>query len=70
MRGYVAQRRNRFYAAIYEGIDPITGHERRRWHPAATDREQAKELATPSLPPKVSVVSRFRSHGSPRWNTR
>src|SRR5271170_1991086 len=31
---------------IYEGIDPITGRERRRWHPAGTDREQAKELAT------------------------
>ena len=46
MRGYVAQRRNRFYAVIYEGIDPITGRERRRWHPAGTDREQAKELAT------------------------
>src|SRR5271168_2886271 len=46
MHGYVAQRRNRFYAVIYEGIDPITGRERRRWHPAGTDREQAKELAT------------------------
>lgn len=30
---------------IYEGIDPITGRERRRWHQAGTDREQAKELA-------------------------
>ena len=46
MRGYVAQRRNRFYAVIYEGIDPITGHERRRWHPAGTDRVEAEELAT------------------------
>jgi hypothetical protein len=46
VRGYVAQRRNRFYAVIYEGIDPITGRERRRWRPAGTDREQAKELAT------------------------
>ncbi len=30
VRGYVAQRRNRFYAVIYEGIDPVTGRERRR----------------------------------------
>lgn len=45
MRGYVAQRRNRFYAVIYEGIDPITGRERRRWHPAGTDRAQAEALA-------------------------
>src|SRR5271156_2879942 len=46
MRGYVAQRRDRFYAVIYEGIDPITGRERRRWHPAGTDRTGAKQLAT------------------------
>lgn len=45
MRGYVAQRRNRFYAAIYEGTDPITGRERCRWHPAGTDRAQAGALA-------------------------
>jgi integrase len=46
VRGYVAQRRNRFYAVIYEGIDPITGRERRRWHPAGTNRVEAEELAT------------------------
>ncbi len=45
MRGYVAKRRNRFYAVIYEGIDPITGREHRRWHPAGTDRTQAEQLA-------------------------
>ena len=45
MRGYVAQRRDRFYAVIYEGIDPITGRERRRWHPAGTDRAEAEQLA-------------------------
>lgn len=45
MRGYVAKRRNRFYAVIYDGIDPITGRERRQWHPAGTDREQAEQLA-------------------------
>jgi integrase len=45
MRGYVAKRRNRFYAVIYEGIDPITGRERRRWHPAGTDRTHAQALA-------------------------
>jgi hypothetical protein len=46
MRGYVAKRRNRLYAVIYEGIDPITGRERRSWHPALTDRGQAERLAT------------------------
>ena len=45
MRGYVAQRRSRFYAVIYEGIDPMTGRERRRWHPAGTDRASAVDFA-------------------------
>ena len=46
MRGYVARKGDRFYAVIYEGIDPITGRERRRWHPAGTDRAAAEEIAT------------------------
>ena len=46
MRGYVAKRRDRFYAVIYEGIDPITGRERRSWHPAGTDRDRAIDLAS------------------------
>ena len=49
MRGYVAKRRDRFYAVIYEGIDPITGRERRSWHPAGTDRDRAIDLALARL---------------------
>jgi integrase len=45
MNGYVAQRRGRFYAVIYEGRDPVTGREVRRWHPAGTDRAEAERLA-------------------------
>ncbi|MCE7884770.1 MAG: hypothetical protein DYH08_13090, partial [Actinobacteria bacterium ATB1] len=30
---------------IYEGRDPVTGKERRRWHPAGTDRVKAERLA-------------------------
>lgn len=45
MHGYVAQRRGRFYAVIYEGRDPVTGKELRRWHPAGTDRVEAERLA-------------------------
>ena len=44
MSGYVAQRRGRFYAVIYEGRDPITGKEIRRWHPAGTNRAEAEKL--------------------------
>jgi integrase len=44
MSGYVAQRRGRFYAVVYEGRDPITGKETRRWHPAGTNRAEAERL--------------------------
>jgi hypothetical protein len=40
MKGYVAQKGDRFYAVIYEGLDPVTGRERRRWHPAGTNRAE------------------------------
>ena len=46
MQGYVARKGDRFYAVIYEGIDPITGRERRRWHPAGTNRSVAGQLAS------------------------
>ena len=31
---YIVQRNNRFYVVAYNGHDPITERERRRWHPA------------------------------------
>ncbi|MEX0667761.1 MAG: hypothetical protein WD313_05475 [Acidimicrobiia bacterium] len=45
MRGYVARKGNRWYAVVYEGLDPVTGKERRSWHPAGSTREEAEELA-------------------------
>ena len=45
MNGYVARKGDRFYAVVYEGLDPLTGRERRRWYPAGTDRETAEDLA-------------------------
>jgi len=35
MKGYVVRKGNQHYAVIYEGLDPLTGRERRRWHPPA-----------------------------------
>lgn len=46
MQGYVAQKGGRYYAVIYEGIDPATGREHRSWYPAGTDRAEAERLAT------------------------
>jgi integrase len=45
MQGYITRKGNRYYAVIYEGIDPLTGRERRRWHPAGTDRAAAQAMA-------------------------
>ena len=45
MKGHVKQRGGRYYAVIYEGLDPITGRKIRRWHPAGTDRAGAERLA-------------------------
>lgn len=41
MPGYVVAKGSRFYAVIYDGIDPLTGRERRQWHPAGTNRDDA-----------------------------
>jgi hypothetical protein len=46
MKGYVARKGERWYAVIYEGFDPVTGRERRSWHPAGTIRADAERLAT------------------------
>ena len=45
MKGYVAKKGNRWYAVIYEGLDPVAGRERRTWHPGGTERADAEQLA-------------------------
>jgi len=45
MKGYVAKKGRRWYAVIYEGIDPVTGEERHSWHAAGTERPDAEPLA-------------------------
>jgi hypothetical protein len=42
---YIVQRQDRFYVVAYNGLDPITGKERRRWHPAGYDRHDAEQIA-------------------------
>lgn len=45
MKGHVASKRDRYYAVIYEGVDPVDGKEKRSWHAAGTDRAEAEALA-------------------------
>lgn len=49
MKGYVAKKGDRWYAVIYEGLDPATGKERRSWHPAGTSRQEAERLIRPVI---------------------
>jgi integrase len=57
VKGYVVRKGSRFYAVIYEGVDPLTGRERRRWHPAGESRGEAELLAA-QLAATASVVTR------------
>lgn len=43
MRGYTAKKGNRYYAVIYEGVDPATGKERRRWYPAGARKGRRRQ---------------------------
>lgn len=42
---YLRRRGHRYYAVVYEGLDPVTGKERRKWHPVGADRAEAERLA-------------------------
>ena len=41
---YIVQRNHRFYVVAYNGHDPITGRERRQWHPAGSDAADAEAV--------------------------
>ncbi len=42
---YIIERNTRFYVVAYDGNDPRTGKERRRWHPAGRSRADAEAIA-------------------------
>jgi integrase len=44
MRGYTVKKGNQYYAVIYEGIDPVTGREKRRWIPAGPKKGDADKV--------------------------
>ena len=41
---YIVQRQDRFYVVAYDGLDPLTGKERRRWHPVGHDGQEAEAI--------------------------
>lgn len=44
MRGHIVKRRSRYYAVVYEGVDPATKKERHRWYPAGDTRKGAEKI--------------------------
>ena len=42
---YIVSRNSRFYVVAYDSIDPLTGRERRRWHPAGASRIDTEAIA-------------------------
>lgn len=59
---YIVQRNQSFYVVAYNGLDPITGAERRRWHPAGVHRSDAEKIQprlnkqTPSEPSEGTLA--------------
>lgn len=42
---YIVTGENRFYVVTYDGLDPTTGKERRRWQLAGDSRDDAEAIA-------------------------
>ena len=42
---YVVERKSRFCVVAYDGLDPLTGRERRRWISIGHDRDEAETVA-------------------------
>ena len=68
---HIVQRKDRFYVVADDGTDPLTGRERRRWHPVGHDRTEAETIAArlgaeriAPAPPKggAITVGEFLTH--------
>ena len=44
---YIVTPNNRFYVVSYDGIDPTTGKERRRWQLAGTSAPTQRQSPSP-----------------------
>src|SRR5207249_1431780 len=44
MLGSIQKKGKRWYAVVYDGVNPATGQYRRRWVPAGTRRGDAEKL--------------------------
>ena len=44
VKGHLAKKGSRYYAVIYEGVNPATGKEQHRWHAAGETRRGAERV--------------------------
>jgi integrase len=44
MRGHIAKKGSRYYAVVYEGVDPATQKPRHRWHIGGRTRKEAERV--------------------------
>jgi integrase len=71
---YIVQRQDRFYVVAYDGIDALTGRERRRWHAVGRDRGEAEVVAErldrerDSQPPPPSGPVAFGEFLADTWS--
>ena len=61
---YIIERNTRFYVVAYDGIDPLSGRERRRWHPAGRSRADAEAIATTLDTEPLPTCRRRRQHSA------
>ena len=54
---YIVHRNDHFYVVAYDGVDPITGRERRRWHPASRSSGDAEAIAATPLPVRSELTA-------------
>ena len=59
MQGYAARKGNRWYAVIYQRLDPVTGREQRSWH-AAGRRRARRSVLVRAVPARPSHAARSR----------
>ena len=66
-------RKNRFYVVAYDGIDPVTGKERRKWLAAGHSRTDAEAIRnsiderTPNLPRATATDQTLGGYLESTW---
>jgi len=58
---YIIERKSQFYVVAYDGVDPRTNKERRRWHAAGRSRADAEAIAARLTVARAGALERTTS---------